>query len=84
MIFFCHVPKAGGQTLTQYFDRFMDRTSCLRVWDPRFGADCSAEQFKELDKDVINKLSAVYGHIPIKAFLKNSFARELFEAQRVL
>ena len=82
-MFFCHVLKAGGQTFTQYFDRFMDRTSCIRVCDPRFGADCSAEQFKELDNDVITKLSAICGHILIKAFLHNSFARELFETQRV-
>jgi len=84
VIFFCHIPKAGGETLKQYFYRFVSEDRCLKVWDVQFGADVSAEQFRHIDRTVINAKSAIYGHLSVQEFLKNPAASEAFEEQSAL
>ena len=83
MIYFPHIPKAGGTTLKQQFFRAFGNRNCLKVWNPRFGADVSPDEFKSVDSQTLKNKKAVIGHLPVSLFLENQYARSAFEAGEV-
>jgi hypothetical protein len=83
MIFFPHIPKAGGQTLIHGFYKAYGIGCCVKIWDPKFGADVDAEHFECLEpKDFENKF-AIIGHLPINQFLKNGYMKKQYEKGQV-
>jgi len=83
LIYFPHIPKAGGQTLLQAFDRAFGFKKCIKVWDPRFGADVSPKDFADLDNEKFEGISAIVGHLSLSNFLANSYAKREFEKGNV-
>jgi hypothetical protein len=83
MIYFPHIPKAGGQTLIHGFYKAYGIDCCIKIWDPQFGADVDAVHFEYLKpKDFENKF-AIIGHLKIKQFLKNNYMKKEFEKGHV-
>ncbi|BBO26357.1 hypothetical protein AltI4_07450 [Alteromonas sp. I4] len=69
MIFFPHIPKAGGETLKQLFYWAFGKEKCLKIWDPAFGADYSVTQLVN-EKDIsFDSYSAIIGHLTFEEFL---------------
>jgi hypothetical protein len=73
MYFFPHIPKAGGTTLRNLFYQAFGTDNCLRVWNPKAGAQVSANDFETYNN--IEDYSVILGHLPIDKFLKNSAAK---------
>jgi len=80
IIYFPHIPKAGGTTLKQQFFKAFGNHDCLKIWDPRFGADVSPEGFKDVDKKTLQGIKAITGHLPVNLFFENQYAKAAFES----
>ena len=83
LVFFPHIPKAGGQTLIQGFYEAFGAEKCIKVWDPNFGADIDPAEFRNLSPDRFKGMSAVVGHLPVENFFENAYARGRFDSGRV-
>ena len=83
LIYFPHIPKAGGETLKTFFNDVFSTKGSVRVWDPKFGADVSPDDFKKLDESQFEGKSAVVGHLPVAEFMKNDYCRRLYERNEV-
>ncbi|WP_426415785.1 sulfotransferase family 2 domain-containing protein [Aestuariirhabdus sp. LZHN29] len=77
MIYFPHIPKAGGTSLKSYFLHAYSASSCIKVWDTKFGADFLPDEFCNLKADELKGIPAVIGHLPVKDFLSNSAANRM-------
>lgn len=77
VILFSHIPKAGGSTLDMILYHYLGTENCLRVWDPLFGADVSAQQFIHLTADDFSGVNFVLGHLDKRTALKNDYIRKL-------
>lgn len=72
MIFFAHIPKCGGETCRTAFRRApFGPSAVIKVWDPRYGSDVSAEGFATLAAERFENVRAVIGHVRDQAFLAN-------------
>ena len=78
LIYFPHIPKAGGQTLLQCFYKAFGAKRCIKVWNTNFGADVSPDQFKDLSSENFKNIYAVIGHLPVRNFFKNDYAKQQF------
>lgn len=76
LLYFPHIPKAGGETLKKVFYKRFGKDKCLKIWGADFGADYSAREFEELPPDVLNNYEVVLGHLPVRQFFSNSFAQD--------
>jgi hypothetical protein len=83
IVYFPHIPKAGGQTLLQGFYKAFGFAKCLKVWNPNFGADVSPEQFASLEKTRFEGVSAIVGHLSVSTFLMNNCIKGEFEKGNV-
>ena len=83
LVYFPHIPKAGGQTLHKVFFDAFALSGCLRIWNTQFGADISPEEFVSLSASDFESVKAIIGHLPVKNFLENDYARERFELGKV-
>ena len=83
LIFFPHVPKAGGTSLRDAFYKTLGETTCVKVWNPAFGADVSAGAFSALPPEAFTDKRAVIGHLKFSEFLDNPHCRDLFDSGRV-
>lgn len=79
LIYFPHIPKAGGQTLLQCLYRIFGYQQCIKVWDPNFGADVSPKGFRDFNENQFEGMSAVVGHLSLRNFFANNYARNQFE-----
>ena len=75
IVFFPHIPKTGGTSLNHMFYSAFGGERCLKVWDPKFGADVSPDEFPNLPDQKFQNKSAIIGHIPVLKFLENSFTQ---------
>lgn len=75
MIFFTHIPKAGGSTLRQYFFNAFGSDNICKVWGTDFGSDVDVSDFENFDT---SKYKAIMGHLPIADFLKNEKCNKRF------
>lgn len=82
LIFFSHIPKAGGKTLLQSFDYAYGLQNVLKIYEKPFG-DVAQDEFDRLSASEIKNKSAVAGHLRMKYFLSNNYAKEEFVAGRV-
>lgn len=73
LIYFPHIPKTGGQTLLVGFYRAFGFDACLKVWDPRFGADIEVKAFPGVSAEKLQTVAAVVGHLPCRVFFENPF-----------
>lgn len=73
MIFFSHIPKAGGSTLDMILYHYLGNDKCIRVWDPLHGADYSAHEFVNLTTECFQGKNLVLGHLDKKTALRNDF-----------
>jgi hypothetical protein len=83
LAFFPHIPKAGGQTILDGFFRIFSRKKCLKIWDPRFGADASPKSFNQIQKQRFTNVSAVVGHLSMAQFNANQYCHSLLSEDRV-
>jgi hypothetical protein len=83
VIFFCHIPKTGGQTLFPAFLQAFGVDRVLKVWDPQFGADCLPDDFASLSEKQLSKYRAIFGHLTVRQFLANPAMREKFDCEQV-
>jgi hypothetical protein len=83
MVYFPHIPKTGGQTLSQGFYQAFGHKKCIKVWDPRFGADVHPQNFSSLNPQQFEGISAVVGHLSLSNFLMNTYAKNEFEKGNV-
>jgi hypothetical protein len=81
--FFPDIPMTGGQALSQIFYQVFGQTNCLKVWDPLFGADISPSQFSCVEPDILDRISAVVGHLSFSEFILNSHADKLASSGKV-
>jgi len=73
LYFFLHIPKCGGSTIKQYYLSSFQK--CIKVWDPRFGADCSSIQFENFE---ISDSECIIGHLHfLDAMKNNTFKKNL-------
>jgi len=84
MIYFPHIPKAGGTTLKRMFDRNLGAGKCIGIWDKRFGADFNADEFPSVDVSSIKEGLALYGHLNIRTALDNKHIAHLDENGELL
>jgi len=84
IVFFPHIPKAGGQTLIQGFYKAFGTKKCIKVWDPNFGADVSSDNFYKLSDKEFEGISAIVGHLPLLKFLKNNYIEKEFKKGNIL
>lgn len=84
MIYFPHIPKSGGTTIKQVFDKNLQRENCIGVWDKQFGAKFSPQEFTTVNSNLINNYLAVYGHINVRTAMKNKQMEEYQETGRLL
>jgi hypothetical protein len=80
MIYFPHIPKAGGTTLKQLFYNAYGKNKCLNVWNG-FGSDVNVYDFPNISN--LEEHSAIVGHLPVKVFLKNATANYLFKNNKI-
>jgi hypothetical protein len=59
---FVHIPKCAGQSIQQRLAAYYGEAACLRVGDPRFGADIRADQTPDAWREVLHNRRVVYGH----------------------
>lgn len=71
MLFFSHIPKAGGETLKRLFYNAYGIDKCIKVWNPLFGADISPSEVKRLTSDEVEKNEVILGHLNVSGFLEN-------------
>ena len=83
MIYFPHIPKTGGQTLIHGFYKAYGIGCCIKIWNPKFGADVDAEHFEFLEPKDFEDKFAIIGHLPISHFLKNSYMKKELEKGHV-
>ena len=83
LLFFPHIPKAGGETLKELFFSTFSPEEMLKVWNTNFGADIEAEDFEWLPNESLRGIRAVFGHLSVQQFLSNRFARALYDDGRV-
>jgi hypothetical protein len=77
MIFFSHIPKAGGSTLDMVLYQYLGNSNCIKVWDPKYGADVSAQQFVNLEENCFAGVNLVLGHLDKATSLKNEYFSRL-------
>ena len=75
MIFFSHIPKAGGSTLRKYFFNAFGANSICKVWSTDFGADVDPSEFTNFE---LGNQNAVIGHLKVADFLGNRFCNNLY------
>lgn len=71
LLFFPHIPKAGGTTLKQIVFKKYGRNNCLTVWDTNFGAEIDVDEFPSADVAALKHFDAVVGHLPVHKFFSN-------------
>lgn len=84
MIYFPHIPKAGGTTLRQIFDRNLGRSNIIGVWDKKFRADFNADEFPLLQYSDLSGKLAVYGHLNVSTALENKAFKSLSQSNALL
>jgi hypothetical protein len=80
MIYFPHIPKAGGTTLKQIFYKAFGENNCLKVWNG-FASNADVADFHQFSN--LEQYSAIVGHLPVKTFLENVTANYLFENKKI-
>lgn len=83
LVFFPHIPKTGGQALHDGFFKVFGQKKCLRIWDPRFGADVAPSLYAQVDKQRFANISAVIGHLTMAQFNENKYCNSLLKDGRV-
>ena len=83
MFYFPHIPKAGGETLKQLFYQSFGKDRCLKIWNPMFGADFSADQIEMLNDVNYDKYDAIIGHFTVEQFLSVDPLNELYRQGKV-
>jgi hypothetical protein len=81
--FFPDIPMTGDLAPYQTFYQVFGKANCLRVWDPLFGADISPSQFSCVEPDILDRISAVVGHLSFSEFVLNSHAEKLESSGKV-
>ena len=84
LLYYCHIPKAGGQTINRMIRLAFGRSKCLRVWEADFGSDISPLQFMALQEPELKKYRAVCGHLAFSYFLSNPAAKRLVDEGEVV
>jgi hypothetical protein len=79
MIYFAHIPKAGGESIKALFYEAFGFHNCLKVWDETFGGDVSAENFPSFNSEDFKAYPAIIGHLPYRDFCRNVNANELLQ-----
>lgn len=82
LIFFPHIPKAGGESLKHGFYEAFGRDKCIKVWQSS-GSDTTSRKFPDLDGKKLEAASAVVGHLPLASFLSNVYAKREFDQGNV-
>ncbi|MCH2207193.1 MAG: sulfotransferase family 2 domain-containing protein [Lentisphaerales bacterium] len=77
ILYFPHIPKAGGSTLREIFFRKFQSNKIIKVWNTRFGADLDAGSFQNLDYETLKLSKAIMGHLPLKYFIRNHEAKKM-------
>ena len=80
MIYFPHIPKAGGTTLKQILYHTFGENNCLKVWNG-FASDVDVDDFHQFTH--LEQYSAILGHLPVKAFLENVTANNLLKNKKI-
>lgn len=75
--FFPDIPMSGGGALAKVIYQVFGQQNCLKVWDPRFGADVSPSNFSNIQPTDFSSISAVVGHLSFSQFLLNNTANRL-------
>ena len=83
IVYFPHMPKTGGYSLYQGFNKAFGVNKCIRVGAAHIGADVTPEDFANLNSKEFENISAVIGHLSVSQFLTNSYARSEFEKGNV-
>ncbi|MFT4851512.1 MAG: hypothetical protein ACI83B_004078 [Sediminicola sp.] len=80
MIYFPHIPKAGGTTLKQILYHAFGENNCLKVWNG-FASDVDVDDFHQFTH--LEQYSAILGHLPVKVFLENVTANNLLKNKKI-
>lgn len=67
MIYFPHIPKAGGTTLKKKFYKAFGENNCLKVWNG-FASNAEVADFHQISD--LKQYSAIVGHLPVSIFLE--------------
>jgi hypothetical protein len=81
MIYFPHIPKAGGTTLKKMFYQAFGKENCVKVWDGNT-ADVTPENFESYDFSNQSG-DVVLGHLPVSIFFRNNYCLDKFQADEV-
>lgn len=80
MIYFPHIPKAGGSTLLNLFLANFHRSNILCVYSIGNHLDFTPAEFPNIGASNLEGISIVAGHLPVARFLENPFASKLFDS----
>jgi hypothetical protein len=83
LLFFPHIPKAGGQTLTGALSSAFGAEKRLLIADPRFGGDLLPEDFCKLIPERLDNISVISGHLPMAKFISNIYVGNLLKQGKV-
>jgi len=84
VIYFPHIPKAGGTTLKRIINRNIGKENCMGLWEKQRGADFSPDEFPNLGVPIIEKHMAIYGHLDMATALANKTIAAYFNKGELL
>jgi hypothetical protein len=83
LVYFPHIPKTGGTTLRQFFIKTFGHDKILLIGNSGATGVVSNKDFQDLSGKHFAGKSAVVGHLPVKEFLANDYARKQFKKGEV-
>lgn len=83
MIYFPHIPKAGGTTLKSIFYQTVGRDKCFKVWSGGYDSNCSPNEFHMVNGKELKKYHAVVGHLPVRNFYSNTYINTLLNREKI-
>lgn len=83
LAFFPHIPQTGGHALHDGFLKAFGQKKCLKIWNPRFGADIAPTLYPRINMQHFANISAVFGYLTMTQFSRNQYCHSLLNDDRV-